>query len=223
MTCGPTGAQILRTSTNVLSLSAKWSLCFCGKLTSLTSGGVGWVIWKNPGGGDYTSFLYTNTGTPRFQVDVGTIVTIGGGNMGTANWEWFGFAHDGAGTVRVYRSINGAAPSLQLTQAVAYGGDQTELLIMNDESVAAGTRFRGQLYGYKEWQDELSLADFTHECFKISPTHASPNRFIPAFNNATAIQDYSGNGRNMTKTGTLTDSTLVPPSQYGGAQAAIVN
>jgi hypothetical protein len=223
MTCGPTAnTQDLFTATNLLTIANSWTFCFWRKLTSLTGGGTSVVIVK-PAAGPTDAWVaaqYSSAGTPQLVYQgTGTTATVGGGNQGTTNWEWYAYQHDGAGTAYVYRSINGGAVTLQLTQAVNWSGAAaTTMYLMNDEGNA--NRTRGQVYGYKEWQALLTLEELTHECFKIHPTRsANLNRFIPAFNNATAGQDYSGLGHSMTRDGTLTDSILVPPSQFGPAHA----
>jgi hypothetical protein len=227
MTCGPTAnTQDLTSTTNLLALSGKFTFCFWRKLSSLTGGGVSVSIFLVSGGVNNAWCLagYSSAGTPYLEYEsTGTQANIGGGNQGTANWEWYAYTHDGAGTCKVYRSINGAAVALQLTQAVNWSGTAPDrMYLMNNEGNTGRTR--GQVYGYKEWSDQLTLAELSHECFKIYPTRGTNlNRFIPALNNATAGQDYSGSAHSLTRDGAaLTDSTLVPPSQWGGPQVNFV-
>lgn len=214
MTCGPTAnGQYLHTTTNLLASTSDFTVACWVKLTATTGGGTFWMYIGAP---SIASLGYNSSGTPQFSYP-GNVDNIAGGNLGTTNWNWFAIVVTNSGAnYDIYRAIAGAQPSLVSSAAftaetVAF----TDLYVFQDDTNTL--RARGQIYGYKEWQAALTLTELTHECRKTYPSRTtSLNRFCPIFNNATAGQDYSGLGRSLTKTGTLTDSILTPAVLYGG-------
>lgn len=214
MPCGPTAnGQYLHTTTNLPSSTGDMTVACWMKLTATTGGGV---VWEYLGAPSILMLQYTAAGTPQIQYP-GNTDNIAGGNLGTTNWNWFAFViTNGGAQYDIYRAIAGAAPSLVSSAAfTAETAAYTDLYIMNDDSNTLRTR--GQVSAFKEWTAALTLTELTHECRKTHPSRgANLNRFLPIFNNATAGQDYSGQGRSLTKTGTLTDSVLMPATQFSG-------
>jgi hypothetical protein len=204
----------MKSSTVLLTTSA-WTAGMWVRQTAATTGQA-WTLWSNPASGTCYTGLKSVGAAPWFMDVVGGDSLIAGGNIALNAWECFYLVHDGAGTMRVYRSQSGGAMTLRLTVGVTYAAGN-EVLQMNDEATAA--RWRGQVAYVKEWQAALSLAEISYEAFRAKPGRTQNLlRFIPALNNASAGQDFSGLGNSLTKTGTLADASTAPPARWSGRE-----
>jgi hypothetical protein len=219
MSTGPTtNAQYLSAVTNILDLTVAWSVKFWVKLTSTTGTQNFFVIWTSPGGGNYIALWQTGGGAPQFDSDLGTTTPVGGGNMGSTNWEFFCITYDpsGAGTITVWRKIGTGAVASQLSMAPStpFVAGSNQVIVDNDEGPVSRTR--GQILSYAEWAATLTQREVENEASQIRPLRtANLNRWLPILNNAQNGLDWSGAGHSLTRTGTFTDATTMPPVGYG--------
>jgi hypothetical protein len=214
-----TTAQYLDTSTNTPVLNADWSYCLW--LATALSGTCTALVMATPPGSDpFHRLFVTSAGTLRVESPVGgDLTTIGGGNVAANEWVWLGFLHDQAGgTTKIYRAGANLTVTLETTITETYSAAGNYLILYLEEDLASN-RFKGPIVAYKEWNSLLTADQIANEARQMWPARTTNlRRFLPTLNNAEGGRDYSGNGFNLTKHSTFTDSRLMPPIPFSRHQ-----
>lgn len=135
-----------------------------------------------------------------------------GSNLSVATWYHLAMVRDAAAALKIYlnaaldttgtRNITGRTANTRLEIGAATGGNSN--------------RFDGRVAYIKAWSAALTLEEVAQEMNVIRPVRTENlYGWWPTFpGSGERAADYSGNGRNWTEGGTLTDEDP-PPVSYG--------
>lgn len=203
-----------------LPSSAAVSFCAWVRLASDLNSYQAFLHMFHSGFGSQDIFLSTDSdGTTLALFDGGATLT--GVSMSTGVWYWIGFARSNTTRALFYAAATDAAITVVTdvtTQTIT--ATVTKLYAMNDEYAE---RVDGNMAFAKLWNGlELSQAQMANERWSVRPnTFANLYGWWPMFpGSGERVRDYSGNGRDWTEEGTITDDDN-PPVSYGARSQLI--
>lgn len=145
---------------------------------------------------------------------------VAGSALSTGTWYHVAMVRESATSLKLY--LNGVLDA-EATQDVSARNPITRMEL-GAESASDSNPFNGRVAYIKTWDTNLSLAEIAVERWTIAPRRLANLRgFWPTFPGATErLRDYSGNGRNWTESGTLTDEDP-PPVSWGAPSLAVIS
>lgn len=210
MSCLANATQRLVRTTNVPATftMAMWAICnpstddtACSIDTATTYAANIFVV---SAADNNWHFFSTNTG----DIDLGVAST---------SWTFLccSRTNNTNNATKIYTGTGGA---LTVTSPTYTGTNITPNRISVYNEVDTSFPFRGNVLSFKLWDVVLTQAEVENEYLRLVPTTqlVSLNTWLPILNNTNAVTDWSGNARDMTKTGTFTDSHLMPPVPWRG-------
>lgn len=138
--------------------------------------------------------------------------TISGSALALNTWYHLAMVRESATSLKLY--VDGV---LDATATQSISGRNTILRMeLGAESSADIGPMNGRVAGIKAWSVGLTQPQVANERFTLIPRRlANPYAWWPCFPGITdRLRDYSGNGRNWTEGGTLTDEAG-PPVAWG--------
>lgn len=206
------GDQLVRT-TDLPDYNGVYSVAGCFRLTSDTNAvGCAWAI-SNDTGTEYDFLGVTSDGT-GLVVDGGASgVNVQTLTVGT--WYYIGMVRASDTSLTGYAYDWTTLNSGTDTVNVSARGTLTQMAI---GSILGTYLWNGRCAYLKCWNRALSSAEFVKEANTIRPQDTtSLYGWWPVFPGASErLVDYSGNGRNWTAGGTLTDEQE-PPVSWGSS------
>lgn len=135
-----------------------------------------------------------------------------GSNLTAGTWYHVAMVRESTTSLKLY--VNGVL-DITHTQSVVGRGAATRMEIGANASTDAQP-FNGRVYAIKAWSTTLDVAAVANEIYTVLPRQRTNlYGFWPCFLGASErLLDYSGNGRNWTESGTLTDEDA-PPVSWG--------
>lgn len=198
-------------------VSAAYTVCFWGYLTADRNDWSGFWAFDGPAI-SYTTLATTNDGTTLYfygnDAEAGSVsYSIKALVTGT----WYFMAHVGNGANQ--DSYCAAVSETSLT--TAGGAFNNATLFVPDSTIfghdtVASERIDGRVFAAKMWSTNLTQAEIEQERWSIRP-HRTANLYgwWPIFPDAVErAREYSGNGRDFTENGALTDEDP-PPVSWG--------
>lgn len=214
---GTNGNYLSRTA-NLPPLTGNFSYAFFMRLTTQTGVNVP-MIYDHNAGTFYTGF-YVDTGTLYYISNStfgATGVAITAVTTGVTYFVCTTHSSAGGTNTKVYYGSNPNSLSVNNIGVDTFGGNATNLVIGNE--LANDTPFDGPLISYKEWTIELSADQVPLEAMKMRPSTTTGMTAWYQFLNASATIDQSGNGNNLTLTGAVSNSRVMPAVPFSGAAA----
>lgn len=147
-----------------------------------------------------------------------TYQNLEAGSVSTGTWYHMAIVRSSTSNVVMY--INGA---VMITNGNSVAGRTASSRIdIGRSSSSNGDAMNGRIFGMKAWTTNLSQAQVQQEMNLIRPVNTTSLwGWWPVFAGATErARDYSGNARNWTESGTLTDED--PPPVSWGAGPIVV-
>lgn len=154
--------------------------------------------------------VYVNNG--------GTHTSVNGTSLSTGTWYNITLVRESTSSIKAY--LNGV---LDITNTTSVTG-RTAATRMESGAIYSTNevRLNGRVAAIKAWSKALTQAQIQNEMYSVLPhDFNSVYGFYPTFPGATErLADYSGNGRNWTAGGTLTDEDS-PPIVWGHKRTVI--
>lgn len=134
-----------------------------------------------------------------------------GSNPATSAWHFVALRANGTNVKGFHRTLSGTWQTATTSSAPSF---TPAVLAFGNDSYDDWVNCR--LAGIKVWDAALSDAEIENEAETLRPQRfANLNLWTPGFpGSGERTRDYSGNGRNLTEGGTLTDEDA-PPIAYG--------
>ena len=134
-----------------------------------------------------------------------------GSNPATSAWHFVALRANGTNVKGFHRTLSGTWQTATTSSAPSF---TPAVLAFGNDSYDDWVNCR--LAGIKVWDAALSDAEIENEAETLRPQRfANLNLWTPGFSGSgERTRDYSGNGRNLTEGGTLTDEDA-PPIAYG--------
>lgn len=152
-------------------------------------------------------------------INAGAPTSADGTNLSVATWYHLAMVRESATSCKVY--LNGV---LDITNTRDITGRTAATRMEHGARLSTNTnRSDSRVAAIKAWSTNLTQAEIQNEIYTIRPQKtASLYGFWPCFPGATErLKDYSGNGRNWTEAGTLTDED--PPAVSWGEVVWLVS
>lgn len=184
-----------------------FSVCFWIYITTDRNAQGDLFLITNGAGSQYNKLILGNDGTTLNILDQNG--NTSGTNLSTGTWYHVAYTRNGAtqkayvnGVLDITRSNNN---TLTTPAAVGWGSNTV-------------TWLNGRIANIKLWDAELTIDEINAERNQfLLRRFTNINLWCPTFTGATErLADWSGNGRNLTSNGTLTDEDQ-PPIPYGAA------
>ena len=210
-------SEALTRTASLLDYNSPYAITWWFHFT-VNTGGYGQMMSLSGGTGDYDG-LYINGAQLEMYVSHSSSETGAvGSSLVVGNWYHLAIVREGFTSLKVY--LNGALDITNLdnvTTRVAVAQND-----IDQRSGVTGEAFNGRVCAVKAWSTSLTLAEVNSEMNTIRPINqASLHAFWPMFpGSGERIKDYSGNGRDWTEVGTLTDEDPAPVS-YGGSSILV--
>lgn len=173
---------------------------------------------NNDGFDSYEDLAILDSSPNKFGIAVGAAGSWLGDNASSitpsANtWYHLAMVRESGTSLKLY--VNGTL-ELTETDSVAARGSATRFEVGAFTS-SNFNPYAGRVAGIKVWETGLTLAEVLQEMHTLRPQRfANLSMFTPCFPaSGERTRDYSGNGRDWTEVGTLTDEDP-PPVSYGG-------
>ena len=161
--------------------------------------------------------LYIKTTNPNTRLNIQTdngsyAETVATTNLSTGTWYHMTIARESNTLLRGY--LNGVSDGTQAQNQTGTGTPRIEAGRM----AAFSDTLNARMAGYKYWDAALTAAEVINEMQTLAPRrYANLNTWCPMFpGSGERARDYSGNNRDFTESGTLTDEDP-PPVSFGGA------
>jgi hypothetical protein len=156
-----------------------------------------------------TNSAGTRWGVQANNAGAGANVT-GASTLSTGTWYHVALVRESTSSLLLY--VDGVQETSN-TQSVTGRSAQTRTDLGSDRG---GSNWDGRFYAFKAWSAALTAIEVQHEMRTIRPRRlGSLYAYWPILPGATTrARDYSGNGRNWTENGTLTDEAE-PPIMWG--------
>lgn len=170
-----------------------------------------YCIFRLPVGGyDQALEFYNQAGNLKLALYEGATETYSG-TLSTGTWYHVVMVRESATVFKLY--LNGALDHTGGTNSVSFSNGQLNIGCWDTSVDNADIR----ICGIKIWNSSLTLAQVQNELQLRPATFANLAIWTPAFpGSGERARDYSGNARNWTENGTLTDEDP-PPVSWGGA------
>jgi hypothetical protein len=213
--CDAAADRLLLTS-GLFDYNADYTVCFWAYLVSdLNALGRFFAINTNSGGVDRDTLGVNTDGTTfRIYTSGPSTFSATGTNLSTATWYHMALVRTTGSQMLAYLNgvlnitCNGDSTTGRSTAAtrLEFGAENS----VNDRRVDA------RFHAIKIWTAEFTQAEIANEMQVIRPVRLENlYGFWPCFpGSGERARDYSGNGRNFTESGTLTDEDP-PPVAYG--------
>ncbi len=213
----------LRRTANIPTREGPWTwMAWVYMVATGGSGNYGTLVAINGNTSSHYDglYFYYNGSNTRMlvAVDNGSYVeTIGGTNLSTGAWYHVTLARSSSSAIVAY--LNGVSEVTNTTSQT--GGAFTQI----DSGVHpqySSDAFNGRLDCIKIFDAALTVTEILQEMHTKRPQRfANLNIWSPTFpGSGERARDYSGNGRNWTEGGTLTDED--PPPVSWGARSILV-
>lgn len=214
MSCLANGTQRLTRTTNIPTTAltvCTWAICAPAPIVGDTA--ISMDSGTNYQGQFFVNFPNNNSNWWFFSDDAGNI------DLGIISTTWtflcFSRQNNTNNGIQIYTGTGGTLTktSPTFTGASVTG---TQLTVFGEQDGAVP--FHGNVLATKLWDTILTDNEVDAEYRRMQPVVqlANLNTFLPILNNANAALDWSGNGRNMTQTGTFADSRSMPPIPWRG-------
>lgn len=209
--------RLLRTAN--LPSTELYSVCFWWYPVSITGFSVVFDLDANSGSDQNEDEFGTTTNdggttwqTTSYVDKAGAATQVDGGVIAAGNWYHIGISRESATSLKIY--LNGV---LDITNTRDVTG-RTAATRMEFGGAHSANKYahNGRVACLKVWDAGLTQAEIQDEIYTILPKRtANLNVWSPTFPGATERGlDYSGNVRNWTQSGTLTDEDQ-PPVSWG--------
>lgn len=209
--------RLLRT-TDLINFNAAYTVMFWAYPVTLTQGfAYLWTINRDQGNETAQDYLHLGNGGTAFNLGSdaggGNYTEVVGATLSVSTWYHVAIVRASATQSLLY--VNGVLGGTNNHTTVA-GRSAATRFEFGAYGSGNTTPFNGRYAYLKAWSTNLSLEQIQSEMNLIQPVFAtSLYGFWPAFPGATErLADYSGNGRNWTAGGTLTDEDA-PPVSWG--------
>lgn len=210
----------LRRTTGLPSSSTTMSFCAWVYLVADRNDYQNFFFVEHSGFGSQDIFLSTDSdGTTLMLFDGGAALT--GASLSTATWYFIAFTRSNTSRALYYAAATAAgltAVTNSTTQTISDTHDA--LWWMND---VYGEWVSGRMAASKLWDGvQLTQAELELERWRILPARTENlYGWWPMFpGSGERVRDYSGNGRDLTEAGTITDED--PPPVSWGARSILV-
>lgn len=211
--------DVLFSTTNLLS-SVNMTVCFWIKFVTAGAGFIRqmWSL-QNSGNSVNNSLIWTAANAAQMSSGANAVSLSGTPTIG----DWLFMAYTattaGAGSAIAYWRDN---VDVALASAVSVTGSSFTPAILSLGQVAQNVAAAAELANYMEFDSVLTATQLLAQSKTITPITAGGltlRRNIAMLNAATAGNDTSGNGFNLTISGTLTDGASSPtfPAAAGAA------
>jgi hypothetical protein len=172
---------------------------------------------------DYSTFFYLGTDDAATfdylttDVDGQTLIvfangtTVTGTLLGVGAWHHLALVRESGSSLKAY--LNGV---LDITNTAAVGTSRTAPQRLQVGAYTTLQQLDGRVAGIKLYDTPLTAAGVQHEMHTLRPQETTAiHGWYPAWpGSGERTRDYSGNGRDWTENGTLTDEDP-PPVSYG--------
>jgi len=160
----------------------------------------------------YLLIGFEDTNAFHVAVNSGGAVPYFGSNPATSAWHFMAIRANGTNVKGFHRTLAGTWQTVTSSTAPLF---TPAMLTLGNDSWDEWTNCR--LAGIKVWDAALTDAEIENEAETLTPQRfENINLWVPGFpGSGERTRDYSGNGRNLTEGGTLTDEDP-PPVAWGG-------
>lgn len=166
--------------------------------------------------GSNSQYIYLQPASDVATIYVGTVYANDNFTIDLDTWYHVTVARTSSSNATLYvRSATGALLGSANNTNESSGMSVADSMAMS-YSQYGGEYIDGRICSVKIWTTALTVAQQVQELFTIRPSHAMDMYgWYPMFpGSGERARDYSGNGRNWTENGTLTDESP-PPVSWG--------
>ena len=160
---------------------------------------------------DYLGTISDGTTLQLYVATGGSAASQNGTNLSVGTWYHVSIVRESLTVAKFY--VNGILDGT-VTKDVTGRTSVTRMDVALAHS-SANYQFNGLVADVKAWSSALTIEELKNEMWTVLPRRfANIYGFWPCFSGAIRLKDYSGNGRDWTAGGTLTDESS-PPVSWG--------